>query len=365
MKNLADCRVLLVDDAKTNLDILVEGLKSDHKLSLALNGEMALQIAARTPPDLVLLDIVMPGMDGYEVCRRLKATASLADVPVIFLTALSETADKVTAFEAGGVDYVTKPFQFDEVLARVNTHLALRRTRQALQDNYERLWALEQLRDDLVRMIVQDFRSPLTLLCGHLQLVAGDAGVLSERTARSLATAVDAAETIRRMANDLLDVSRLEDGTMPLSKAICDVAHTARQVAAALAGPDPSRLIEVAVDAEMTAECDATIIHRVLGNMVDNAVKHTPAGGRIEISVRSVPFGVRVAVADEGPGIPAEARRRIFEKFGTVDNRQEGPRHSSALGLAFCRLAIEAHGGTIGVEDGHPAGSVFWFALPR
>jgi sigma-B regulation protein RsbU (phosphoserine phosphatase) len=123
MKKLSECRVLLVDDAKANLDILVEGLKSDHKLSLALNGETALQIAARTPPDLVLLDIVMPGLDGYEVCRRLRQMPETAEVPIMFLSSLEEVQNKTRGFEAGANDYLTKPFEMLEVKARVRSLL--------------------------------------------------------------------------------------------------------------------------------------------------------------------------------------------------------------------------------------------------
>jgi phosphoserine phosphatase RsbU/P len=123
MKNLSDCRVLLVDDAKANLDILVEGLKSDHKLSLALNGEAALQVAARTPPDLVLLDIVMPGLDGYEVCRRMREMPETAEVPIMFLSSLEEIQNKARGFEAGANDYLTKPFEMLEVKARVRSLL--------------------------------------------------------------------------------------------------------------------------------------------------------------------------------------------------------------------------------------------------
>ena len=123
MKKLSDCRVLLVDDTRANLDILVEGLKSDHKLSLALNGEMAMQVAARTPPDLVLLDIVMPGIDGYEVCRRMRQMPETAEVPIMFLSSLEEVQNKTRGFEAGANDYLTKPFEMLEVKARVRSLL--------------------------------------------------------------------------------------------------------------------------------------------------------------------------------------------------------------------------------------------------
>jgi phosphoserine phosphatase RsbU/P len=134
MKKLTDCRVLLVDDAKANLDILVEGLKSDYKLSLALNGEMALQIAARTPPDLVLLDIVMPGLDGYEVCRRLRQMPETAEVPIMFLSSLEEVQNKTRGFEAGANDYLTKPFEMLEVKARVRSLLKAKAYNDAVKE---------------------------------------------------------------------------------------------------------------------------------------------------------------------------------------------------------------------------------------
>ncbi len=134
MKNLSDCRVLLVDDAKANLDILVEGLKSDYKLSLALNGEMALQVAARTPPDLVLLDIVMPGLDGYEVCQRLRRMPETAEVPIMFLSSLEEVQNKTRGFEVGGNDYLTKPFEMLEVKARVHSLLKAKAYSDAVKE---------------------------------------------------------------------------------------------------------------------------------------------------------------------------------------------------------------------------------------
>jgi len=134
MKNLSDCRVLLVDDAKANLDILVEGLKADHKLSLALSGEMALQIAARTPPDLVLLDIMMPGLDGYEVCRRMRQMPETAEVPIMFLSSLEEVQNKTRGFEAGANDYLTKPFEMLEVKARVRSLLKAKAYADAVKE---------------------------------------------------------------------------------------------------------------------------------------------------------------------------------------------------------------------------------------
>ena len=155
MKNLSDCRVLLVDDAKANLDILVEGLKGDHKLSLALNGEMALQIAARTPPDLVLLDIMMPGLDGYEVCRRLRQMPETADVPIMFLSSLEEVQNKTRGFEVGANDYLTKPFEMLEVKARVRSLLKAKAYSDAVKEHLAS--ELRVAREIQMGMLPQDF----------------------------------------------------------------------------------------------------------------------------------------------------------------------------------------------------------------
>jgi sigma-B regulation protein RsbU (phosphoserine phosphatase) len=155
MKKLSDCRVLLVDDAKANLDILVEGLKSDHKLSLALNGEMALQIAARTPPDLVLLDIMMPGLDGFEVCRRMRQMPETAEVPIMFLSSLEEVKDKTRGFEAGANDYLTKPFDMLEVKARVRSLLKAKAYSDAVKEQIAS--ELKVAREIQMGMLPRDF----------------------------------------------------------------------------------------------------------------------------------------------------------------------------------------------------------------
>jgi len=164
--------ILVVDDTIENLQLLATMLGDQgYEIRPVTNGRQALLAADRDPPDLILLDINMPDMSGYEVCAQLTARASSQDVPVIFLTALSETADKVKAFDVGGHDYITKPFQFDEVLARVKTHVALRRTRQELVQSYDQLRSLETLRDNLVHMVVHDMRSPLMVLMMNLDFL--------------------------------------------------------------------------------------------------------------------------------------------------------------------------------------------------
>ena len=357
--------VLVVDDTIDNLRLLSDIL--DHRgydVRAVTSGAQALLAAAADPPDLILLDITMPDMDGYEVCRRLKAQPASRDVPVIFLTALNETADKVKGFDIGGVDYVTKPFQVEEVLARVQTHVALRQAQVALAESNTHLRALEQLRDDMVQMIVHDMRSPLTALLLRLRFLGSPPATLSEQQAEDLRSAIQSAQALTRMTDDLLDVSRLEEGRMPVERSVWDLTRMARDVCAALAAMDRDRSIDVESTAAIEATCDGGLVRRIMENLVSNGIRHTPAGSRLRVSIASADGRVRVAVHDEGDGVPQEARARIFEKFGTLETRHERIYPSFGVGLAFCKLAVEAQGGTIGLDSREPIGSTFWFELP-
>lgn len=358
--------ILAVDDTPQNLDILVSLLKEDYRVRVATHGKIALKLAAKEQPDLILLDIMMPDMDGFEVCRRLKEMDGFADVPIIFISALDQASDKVKAFTNGGVDYITKPFQAEEVEARVATHLALRSQTRKLRESYDRLSELESLRDSLVHMVVHDMRSPLIGMSGCLQMLHADtADTLGEEQVEDLETAMAAAETLRDMVTSLLDVSRLEAGEMPLQVETCDARTVVSDALSSLGALSKGRRLRFEPSGEPVPMCcDTEVTRRIVGNLVANALKFTPASG--EVGVRAVQSGdrARIEVTDTGPGIPPDYRDRIFEKFGQVDAREEGRKFSTGLGLTFCKLAVEAHGGTIGVDSEEGVGSTFWFALP-
>ncbi len=354
--------ILLVDDSVENLRLLAGMLATrGFDARPVTSGPEALEAVAHEMPDLILLDVTMPGMSGFDVCARLRERPEWRDIPVIFLTALTDVSDKLKGFAVGGVDYITKPFQLEEVLARVTSQLALRRARRDLEQTIVKLHELERLRDDLSNMIVHDIRSPLTTLLLQLELLRMD---LTGDAAAAVDNAIDSGRRLNDMASTLLDVSKLEEGKMPLARAPADLTKLADEVRAALAGLEPDRVITLVPSGPARANCDAAIVRRVLENLVSNGIKHTPRGGKLTIEVTSMPGRVRVAVRDEGQGVPAEAKQRIFEKFGSAIVRRDAAYHSVGLGLAFCRLAVEAHGGTIGVEDAVPHGSVFAFELP-
>ena len=357
--------VLVVDDTPANLRLMADILKDGgHKVRLARNGKLALEAARAVAPQLILLDINMPEMNGYEVCRRLKAEPELKDIPVIFLSALQETSDKVKAFRAGGVDFIAKPYQPEEVLARVQIHLELRRQRQLFQESFEALKKLEHLRDNLTHMVVHDMRSPLTTIAGYLTLLEDYEA--SKLSANGLTFIREARQSIGRLVNtvnSMLDISRLEAGELKLNLSECALADLARSV---LEGFEPLRgARKWTLDAPaqpVKLNADAALISRVIQNLLANAIKFTSNDGSIHISISRADNEARITVADDGRGVPPQDQERIFEKFGQVENADT--RTGTGLGLFFCKLAIELHGGRVGVESQAGKGSSFWITLP-
>lgn len=360
--------VLIVDDTPANLQLLVGMLlERGYRPRVAPSGKLALQAAQTAPPDLILLDINMPEMDGYEVCTRLKADPHLAEIPVIFISAMSETMDKVRAFAVGGVDYVTKPFQLEEVAARLKAHLELRRQKRDLEESYRQLRELETMRDSLTHMIVHDLRGPLTVINGYLQILQVRARTkLSEAESQYLTQAADSSDRLVAMIGSLLDVSRMEAGKMPLHSGPCELGRLVTDVVGRFAlAKDRATVTAELPPGLPIVNCDQSLVERVLFNLVDNATKYSPAHGRVLVRVELEPTWVRTLVQDDGPGIPPEFHARIFEKFGTVQMRAAQQKHSTGLGLTFCKLAVEAHGGQVGVNSDGGHGSSFWFTLPR
>jgi signal transduction histidine kinase len=321
---------------------------------------MALKAAVKNPPDLILLDITMPEMDGFEVCEKLKADEALKDIPVIFISALSETADKVRAFRTGGVDYVTKPFQSEEVIARVTTHLTLRRKERELRNSLERLRKLEELRESLSQMIVHDLRSPLAAITGIFELLEMED--LSEDAALYIREGRKSTKKLIEMIGTVLDVSKMEAGELVLKRTIADIPGIVKEAVDSIKPLLGNRDLRIdAADFDAAVSCDPNLISRVVRNLLDNAVKHTREEfGKILIETGPAGDGFRVSITNNGPGIPREYHEKIFEKYGQVEAKE----YSTGLGLTFCKMAVEAHGGRIWVESDGEKGSTFRFELP-
>jgi two-component system sensor histidine kinase/response regulator len=368
MKKPSSPSILAVDDTPANLSLLCGILKErGYRVRPVPSGELALQAAKTDPPDLVLLDISMPAMDGFEVCARLKAEPRLGDIPVIFLTAHTDVAEKVKAFSVGGVDYVTKPFQSEEIHARVATHLELCRQKRELAESYRRLSELERMRETLVHMMAHDLRSPLGAISGLLQLLALPSSGLPAQAREDVAQCLASTTKMTAMITAMLDVSKFEAAAMKLDLVPCDLLQIAREVVSDMRGLAIDR--HVSIEQTSPAEPvigDATLLARVVQNLLSNALRFTPRNGHVRIAAGSAGDGIRFSVTDDGPGVPEELRDRIFDKFVAVTPEAQKQGYSTGLGLAFCRMTIDAHGGTIGVDSAPGGtGSTFWFTLPR
>ena len=358
--------ILVVDDTLPNLELLSEMLKArGYRVRPVPSGDLALQAARSNPPDLILLDVHMPDMDGYEVCEQLKADEKLKDIPILFISGLSDVGDKVKAFGVGGADYITKPFQFEEVEARVATHLELRRQRRELLESYERLQKLESMRDDLAHMIIHDLRTPLTNIIGNLQTLQ-DADYDHDLTQEFVPVAAEAGQMLLGMVNDLLDISKLEAGQMELQVtefAVAEVVDAALGTVRGLAEQKGLALSAEVTPPDLRLSADEEKMRRAITNLLGNAVKYVHDGS-VRVQARSDDGAVLISVTDTGEGIPAADFERIFEKFGQVEAHSQAHRMSTGLGLTFVKLAAEAHGGKAWVESEMGNGSTFCISIP-
>jgi len=360
--------IMFVDDEPENLKIL-EALFShtNYLLRFFTSGEQVLAAALDETPDVVLLDVRMPGMDGYEVCRRFKTEERLRTIPILFLSALASTEEITKGLDQGAVDYITKPFREAEVLARVRNHLALSQAYTQLAQQHTYLQELEQQRDTYVHMLVHDMRSPLMAILWHLQgIEASGSQVLSPEDAKSLQSSIHCIRMLNRMVSSVVDLSRMEHAQLTLKYQAITVSELFRSARNQVLNPlSARRVTEQIQEGCPPVSCDCELSVRMVANLLANAIKYSPE--KVDVVMGAEPDsrgGVRLWIKDRGPGISRDEQEKIFEKFGVSRNTTHTGTTSTGLGLAFCKLAAEAQGGTIGVESERGCGSLFWFTLP-
>ena len=369
--------ILVADDADANVELLVDQLTTlGFRTVIARDAMSAIATCIEHHPDLAILDVSMPAGElgvhdrgaGFEVCRRIKRDPRTARIPVIFVTALGDTTDRVKAIEAGGDDFLTKPHQRLVLNARVRSLLKLKGATDALEESLRRLRELQRVRDDLMKMIVHDLKTPLTSVLATLEMARdGDFGQLNDPLARALSDAEGKSEDLLALIEDLLEVARIEEQTITLQpEPIAPAALLAEilydwglrfQQEGATATADAS-------DDAPVFSADKVLLKRVLSNLVQNAISHSSGPVQLAFAARSDPNGILLTVTDNGPGIPPEYQEIIFRKFERVRSPNAPRVRSSGLGLTFCRLAIEAHGGRIWVTSKEGEGSTFYVQLP-
>lgn len=369
--------ILVADDIPANVELLLDQLNSlGYDTITAVDGPSAVAAAFEKQPDLCILDVSMPAGDlgvddrsaGFEVCRRIKRDPRTSRIPVIFVTALNDTSDRVRGIEAGGDDFLTKPHNRLVLGARVRSLLKLKAATDALEDSLRKLRELEKVRDDLMKMIVHDLKTPLTSVLATLEMLAdGDFGQVSMPQLAAIGDVEAKSEDLLALIDDILEVARIEETSISLTLApiapgallaelVHEWDHRFQQERATAS-------VSVADDAPVFAG-DKGLIKRVFSNLIQNALTHSSHPVHLELSARRAGQGVLFTVSDNGPGIPPEYHEIIFRKFGQVEMPRSPRTRSSGLGLTFCKLVVERHRGRIWVKSAEGEGSSFYVELP-
>jgi signal transduction histidine kinase len=360
--------ILIIDDVPANVSVLFELLTANEfEVSVAQSGESALQMIEYETPDLILLDVMMPGIDGFETCSRFKAHSKTQDIPIIFMTALSETVDKVRGFQLGAVDYVTKPFQQQEVLARINTHLTIRHLQQELQQKNVELKSqnieLTQKNAELetfARTVAHDLKNPLQGIIGFVELLLLDTKNFNERDLEYLHYISLSGQTMLNIINSLLlfaRVSRQEIDLLPLN--MDEIIAQVQQRLALLLKQTQGEL--VIPNSWPWALGYAQWVEEVWANYLSNGLKYSGKPPRLELGANVVANGkVRFWVRDNGVGLSPADQQKLFFPFSQLNSSQEG----HGLGLSIVKRIVEKLGGEVGVESEMGKGCLFYFTLP-
>ena len=381
--------ILVVDDTPANLRLLHEILTGHgYVVRPVPSGKLAISSAKAEIPDLILLDIRMPDMSGYDVCEQLKADKQIRDVPVIFISALHDVFDKIKAFELGGVDYITKPFQPEEVLARVRTHVTLRQlqkdlqnknlllrqevferqqTEEALKKSEKQLRGLNASKDKFFSIIAHDLRSPISSLNELTQFAAENLENYSTAQLQEIILLQSSTtENLSKLLENLLTWSRLQRGMIEFCPQKMDVRWIIERNIALFetAASQKGLTLNSSIQDEVLIYADLNMVDTIVRNLISNALKFTDTGGCIDISACQDAQYAEVTVADTGIGIEREHVSKLFrietkyKRLGTAHEKGTG------LGLILCQEFVEMNGGRIWIESEVDKGSNFKFTLP-
>lgn len=359
-------RILVVDDdplARRSLRAMLE--RSYYQVETAEGGEQALGLLSSYQPDLILLDIQMPGMDGLELCHRIREMPNGELLPIIFLTGDERPEIHAQALRVKGDDFLRKPVLSAELIVRIRSLMRLKRLQAEIRAERDNLLDLQKQREQLFEFIVHDLKNPLSAIQVGLELLDGR-GDNSPASRVQLRRLRDTAQSMGRMIQNILDLGRAEQIGLELRKTWIPLDSWIPHLLKEVESQAQSRGHELAWDCppDLEVEADQEFLRRLLLNLLDNALKYSPAGSHTRIEARSAKNGVRLEVRDQGQGIPEHMRDQIFGKFVRLEKGGQDTPSGSGLGLAFCQLVAEAHEGRIWVEENPPGGSVFVVELP-
>lgn len=360
-------RVLVVDDEPINRDLL-RGLLQDagYEVEVGEDGVDAVRLSLSYQPDCILLDLIMPRLSGVDSCRAIKENGETAVIPVIVITGHADRDARIEAIKSGADDFLSKPYDADEVLLRVKNAVRSKHLYDRAKDDLKRLRELEQTKEDLTHMLIHDLRQPLSGIKAYGDYLRFSAGTemtpLLDESLERISRLVDTAES---MIANILDITRLEDGRMPIEPSAQDLQEIVAGAVEDIRQFAKNAQVELELrPTRCVVSCDPELIRRIVENLLSNAIKFSKEGETVVVGIEIQGDSGIFFVTDRGMGIPEELHTRIFEKYGQAEMRSQGTSYSSGLGLTFCKLAAEASGGTISLESSPGKGATFRVSLP-
>lgn len=362
--------IFLIDDVVQNLQVLSGTLRQEgYRISGASSGPVALRILKQLKPDLILCDIIMPEMDGYEVARQLKANPETRDIPLIFLTARTESEDIIKGFAVGGVDYVTKPFNTSELMARVRNHLELKQARDLIEKHAQRLSALNQEKDHILSIAAHDLKNPLASIMLMAEMIQIRQGHLEPEKMLDYASQIyQDADRMLLIITNLLDINRIESGRIqaqiqpwPLQ----EILTRLRREYQPMADKKGIRLHLGEGKAGVYLQTDPLLLFQLLDNLLSNALKFTDSGKEVSLECLCEAEQVCFEIADQGPGFTPADQEQMYQKFARLSARPTAGENSTGLGLAIVRRLVDMLQVRLNFKTELGQGSCFTVCVPR
>jgi K+-sensing histidine kinase KdpD len=370
-------KILIVEDNQENMDLLVYFLRPQgYEIVSVQDGLSALHKVEEGHPDIILLDIMLPKMDGYEVCGRLKKDPKTKFIPIIMLTALKELKDKVKALEVGADDFLSKPFENIELLARVKSLLRLKDYHDELQsknlelaEKNDSLMGMDRFKEDLTNLIIHDMKNPLFVIQGNLQMMSMSMENVPPEILKKYTQRIErSSQQLLRMVVNLLDISRIEDGTINLKNDHANINEIVEEIIKRIKDYPENQNKEISVDLDSDLPdliIDKSVMERVFENLINFSITNLVDEGNVTITtVAADDQKIQLVTHDSGTQIPKNYHDKIFEKFSQTEIKNSGYRVDRALGLTFCKMAVEAHKGSMWLDLENKVGNKFIIELP-
>lgn len=370
-------KILIVEDKQENMDLLVYFLHPQgYEIISVYDGLSALQKVEEEHPDIILLDIMLPKMDGYEVCGRLKKDPETKFIPIIMLTALKELKDKVRALEVGADDFLSKPFENIELLARVKSLLRLKEYHDELQsknlelaEKNDSLIRMDRFKEDLTNLIIHDMKNPLFVIQGNLQMMSMSMENVPPEILKKYAQRIErSSQQLLRMVVNLLDISRIEEGTIDLKNDRASINEIIDKIIERIKDYPENKNKEILVDLDSNLPeltIDRSVMERVFENLINFSITNLVDEGKVTITTAAGDDQkIQFVTHDNGTQIPKNYHDKIFEKFSQTEIKDSGYRVDRALGLTFCKMAVEAHKGSMWLDLETKVGNKFIIELP-